>query len=159
MYMCVYFWLPGGLKMIEDTKQRNYFMKYEPSTLKQSVSATIPISMRREGEEDIFNPLFFGNNFSQAQLNFPLEIEDPMDVFRHVKSQIDVIKVSPEPRVRLALIHCFTSCAAPQSLLAAALMDQFGRVTATLSNVIGPMQEVGSDQDFMDTEAYRDTRN
>ena len=158
--MCVYFWLPGGLKMIEDTKQRNYFMKYEPSTLKQSVSATIPISMRREGEEDIFNPLFFGNNFSQAQLNFPLEIEDPMDVFRHVKSQIDVIKVSPEPRVRLALIHCFTSCAAPQSLLAAALMDQFGRVTATLSNVIGPMQEVGSDQDFMDTDgAYRDTRN
>lgn len=121
---------------------RNYFMKYEPSTLKQSVSATIPISMRREGEEDIFNPLFFGNNFSQAQLNFPLEIEDPMDVFRHVKSQIDVIKVSPEPRVRLALIHCFTSCAAPQSLLAAALMDQFGRVTATLSNVIGPLQEV-----------------
>ncbi|CAJ1328294.1 unnamed protein product [Effrenium voratum] len=121
---------------------RKYFQRYEPSTLKQSVTATIPVSVRREGEEDIFNPMFFGNNFSQAQISFPLEVEDPMEAFRRVKSQIDVIKVSPEPHLRLGLISCLTSCAVPQSLLASAMMDQFGRVTATLSNVIGPLREV-----------------
>lgn len=31
---------------------RNYFAKYEPSTLKQSVRANMPISMRKEGDED-----------------------------------------------------------------------------------------------------------
>ena len=117
-------------------------MKYEPSTLKQSVTATILISMRKDGEEDIFNPLFFGNNFSQSQLHFNLEIKDPMEVFRHVKSQIDVIKVSPEPWVRLALIKSLAACSIPHSFSAAALMDQFGRVTTTLSNVVGPLQEV-----------------
>ena len=31
---------------------RNYYAKYEPSTLKQSVRANMPISMRKEGDED-----------------------------------------------------------------------------------------------------------
>ena len=121
---------------------RKYFMKYEASTLKQAVSATIPISVRKDAEVDIFNPKFFGNDFSMAQIHFPLKEEDPIKAFQKVKSQIDVIKVSPEPRVRSALVKSLTSCAAPQSVLASVLMDQFGRVTATLSNVIGPMQEV-----------------
>eukprot|EP00438_Fugacium_kawagutii_P016624 Skav205644 [mRNA] locus=scaffold458:98794:105314:+ [translate_table: standard] len=121
---------------------RRYFMRYEPSTLTQAVSATIPVSMRRDEEEDIFDPKVFGNNFSMAQLYFPLEVDDPMEAFRRVKAQIDVIKVSPEPGVRQGQVKCLTACAVPQSFSASLLMGQFGRVTATLSNVIGPLEEV-----------------
>lgn len=117
-------------------------MRYEPSTLTQAVSATIPVSMRRDDEEDIFDPKVFGNNFSMAQLYFPLEVDDPMEAFRRVKAQIDVIKVSPEPGVRQGQVKCLTACAVPQSFSASLLMGQFGRVTATLSNVIGPLEEV-----------------
>lgn len=122
---------------------RNYFAKYEPSTLKQSVRANMPISMRKEGDEDIFNPLVFGNNFSQGQLSFPIHLDDPMEIFRSMKAQIDVIKVSPEPLVRHALVKTLTvGSPIPHRIAAALVLDQFGKVTAMLSNVVGPMQEV-----------------
>lgn len=122
---------------------RNYYAKYEPSTLKQSVRANMPISMRKEGDEDIFNPLVFGNNFSQGQLSFPIHLEDPMEIFRSMKAQIDVIKVSPEPLVRHALVKMLTvGSPIPHRTAAALVLDQFGKVTAMLSNVVGPMQEV-----------------
>eukprot|EP00438_Fugacium_kawagutii_P009701 Skav230832 [mRNA] locus=scaffold3318:37965:43803:+ [translate_table: standard] len=149
---------------------RNYYAKYEPSTLKQTVRANMPISMRKDGDEDacqlwsfcaqhlqdIFNPLVFGNNFSQGQLSFPIHLEDPMEVFRSIwvaiivaginlcmKAQIDVIKVSPEPLVRHGLVKMLTTGSAiPHRVAAALVLDQFGKVTAMLSNVVGPMQEV-----------------
>lgn len=122
---------------------RNYFAKYEPSTLKQSVRATMPISMRGDGDSDIFNPMVFGNNFSQGQLSFPIHLEDPMEVFRSMKSQIDVIKVSPEPLVRDKLVKLLTvGSPIPHSTVAGLVLDQFGKVTAMLSNVVGPLNEV-----------------
>ena len=37
---------------------RNYFAKYEPSTLKQSVRATMPISMRGDGDSESWRAVF-----------------------------------------------------------------------------------------------------
>jgi len=121
---------------------REYFLKYEPSSLTKQVRATMPISMRK-GEDDVYDQTVFGNNFSQGHLYFPLQISDPMEMFKAMKAQIDVIKVSPEPLVRDKIVKFITtqSCI-PQSFVAALLLDAFGKVTIMLSNVVGPLNKV-----------------
>jgi hypothetical protein len=120
-----------------------YFEKYEPSALRQKVRANFPINLRKETGAAILTDQSFGNRFSQGQLRFPIHMKDPVAIFTNIKSQIDVIKVSPEPIVRDKLV----SFVVLKSGLAFKdvgdiLLDAFGKVTAMLSNVPGPLTKV-----------------
>jgi len=122
---------------------QEYFKKYEPSTLKQKVRANFPINLRKETGSDMMSEESYGNRFSQGQIRFPLHLEDPMAVFADIKSQIDVIKVSPEPHVRDKLVSFLVmKSGMPMSDIGDALLDAFGKVTAMLSNVPGPLTKV-----------------
>merc|ERR1712072_222284 len=122
---------------------QEYFKQYEPSTLKQKVRANFPINLRKETGSDMMSEESYGNRFSQGQIRFPLHLDDPMAVFADIKSQIDVIKVSPEPYVRDKLVSFLVlKSGMPMSDIGDALLDAFGKVTAMLSNVPGPLTKV-----------------
>jgi len=84
---------------------QEYFRKYEPKTLQQKFRANFPINMRTVTGSDILLEEHFGNRFSQGQLSFPFHLQDPKDIFRNMKEQCDLIKVSPEPYVREKLVN------------------------------------------------------
>jgi len=122
---------------------REYFKEYEPSTLKQKVRANFPINLRQETGQDMMSEESYGNRFSQGQIKFPLHLEDPMAVFADIKSQIEVVKVSPEPYVRDKLVSFLVlKSGLPMKDIGDALLDAFGKVTAMLSNVPGPLTKV-----------------
>jgi len=122
---------------------QEYFRRYEPSTLHQKVRGNFPINMRPVTGSDIVTEEHFGNRFSQGQLRFPLHLDDPMAVFKNIKSQIDAIKMSPEPFVRDKLLN-FVIMSSPLSYesIGDMILDAYGKVTLTLSNVPGPLSKV-----------------
>jgi len=122
---------------------QEYFRRYEPSTLHQKVRGNFPINMRPVTGSDIVTEEHYGNRFSQGQLRFPLHLEDPMAIFEDIKSQIDVIKVSPEPFVRDKLLNfVIMSSSLPYESVGDMILDAYGKVTLTLSNVPGPLSKV-----------------
>jgi len=122
---------------------QEYFRKYEPQTLKQKVRGNFPINLRSVTGEDIMADEHFGNRFSQGQLRFPIHKEDPLKVFEDVKAQIDLIKVSPEPLVRDKILKfAILQSGLSKATIADLLLDAFGKVTAMLSNVPGPLETV-----------------
>merc|ERR1711972_1010317 len=120
-----------------------YFRKYESSTLRQKVRANFPINLRKVIGDQILEEEHFGNRFSQGQLQFPLHVEEPLNVLEHIKRQIDVIKVSPEPFVRDKILQFLVlRSGLPRGNVLDLLLSAFGKVTAMLSNVPGPVEEV-----------------
>jgi len=122
---------------------QDYYRKYEPKTLKQKVRGNFPINLRSVQGTDIMSEEHFGNRFSQGQLRFPLHEEDPVKVFDNIKTQIDVIKVSPEPLVRDKILgFAVLKSGLSKNTIADLFLDAFGKVTAMLSNVPGPVDTV-----------------
>jgi len=122
---------------------QDYFQKYEPKTLQQKFRANFPINMRTVTGSDILLEEHFGNRFSQGQLRFPLHLQDPKDIFRNLKNQLDVIKVSPEPYVREQLVnHVVLKSGTKYADVGKMILNSFGKVSAMLSNVPGPLGEV-----------------
>lgn len=122
---------------------QDYFSKYEATSLQQRVRANFPINMRAVTGGDIITAEHFGNRFSQGQIRFPLHLVKPQDIFQDIKSQIDMIKVSPEPQVREKLINFLVLKSGLSSeTMSKAMLDAFGKVTAMLSNVPGPLEKV-----------------
>ncbi|CAJ1405659.1 unnamed protein product [Effrenium voratum] len=120
---------------------QEYYRRYEPTTLQQVVRGNFPLNMHQENE-DITDPRVYGNSFSQGLLTFPLHLDDPVEFMRDVKSQIDLIKVSPEPIVRYGLVRLLCQSSLSHSTVLKLLLDAFGKVTAMLSSVMGPTEEV-----------------
>mmetsp|Transcript_40419 Transcript_40419/g.72625 ORF Transcript_40419/g.72625 Transcript_40419/m.72625 type:complete len:471 (-) Transcript_40419:182-1594(-) len=135
---------------------QEYFRRYEPSTLHQKVRGNFPIDMRPVTGSDIVTEEHYGNRFSQGQLRFPLHLEDPLAIFEDIKSQIDVIKVSPEPFVRDKLLNfVIMSSSLPYESVGDMILDAYGKVTMTLSNVPGPLSKVKLlDQELDDLSFY-----
>lgn len=122
---------------------QEYFSKYEATSLKQKVRANFPINMRSVTGGDIIADEHFGNRFSQGQIRFPLHLAEPQAIFNDIKAQIDMIKVSPEPHVREKLINFLVlNSGLSSETICNALLDAFGKVTAMLSNVPGPLKKV-----------------
>lgn len=122
---------------------QEYYRQHEPTTLKQKVRANFPINLRNVTGEGILAEEHFGNRFSQGQLRFPLHIDDPLKVFADIKAQVDLIKVSPEPLVRDKILKfVITKSCLPKVTIADLLADAFGKVTAMISNVAGPVETV-----------------
>jgi len=122
---------------------QDYFSKYEATSLHQRVRANFPINMRTVTGGDIITDEHFGNRVSQGQIRFPLHLVKPQDIFQDIKSQIDMIKVSPEPQVREKLINFLVlKSGLPSETISNAVLDAFGKVTAMLSNVPGPLEKV-----------------
>merc|ERR1712224_719805 len=102
------------------------------------------MGMRKEIGADVLSPESFGNRFSQGQLTFPIHLADPLAIFANVKAQSDSIKVSPEPVVRQGMVKFLVGQNANMGWDAVcdAMLDSFGKVTAMLSNVPGPLEKV-----------------
>jgi len=67
-----------------------------------------------------------------------------MAAFRNIKAQIDNVKISPEPIMRDRVVSLLANnlvhkCPVTVGRL---ILDQFGKVTAMLSNVLGPSNDV-----------------
>jgi len=140
--------LPGAtindvLMTVVSLTLQEYFKKYEPATLHQKVRANFPINLRSATGSEITTEENFGNRFSQGQVSFPLHLEDPLAIYADVKSQLDLIKASPEPLVRDKMVSfVIMKSGLPLQTLANVLLDAYGKVTAMLSNVPGPLTKV-----------------
>merc|ERR1712151_412038 len=121
---------------------RRYYEEHGDKVLKakKPISANFPVNMRT-ASEDVLSTASFGNRFSQAQFPFPIDIEDPVEAMRAVMMQTERIKASPEPLIRSKLLNIAAKYLGGGILMDAAL-DAFGKVTAMLSNVPGPQEEV-----------------
>merc|ERR1712146_837261 len=121
---------------------RQYFEKHDAKALTQKVRGNFPIDMRPLGV-DAADPKWFGNKFSQGQLRFPLHLEDPLQAFQNIKKQIDFIKISSEPLIRQRIVDfmVFKSGLGLVGMVDS-IRDAFCKVTAMLSNVKGPSEEV-----------------
>lgn len=91
--------------------------------------------------EDVLSAASFGNRFSQAQFPFPIDKDDPVEAMRAVMMHTERIKASPEPLIRSKLLNMAAKHLGGGVLMDAAL-DAFGKVTAMLSNVPGPQEQV-----------------
>jgi NRPS condensation-like uncharacterized protein len=131
------------LMVVVSLTLRQYFEKYDPESIgNQKVRANFPINMRPAGIDPVSDD-WFGNLFSQGQLRFPVQLEDPQEILRDVKAQIEKIKISPEPAIR----HKMVNALAANSLITPVakkdiVLDAYGQVTAMLSNTAGPNAEV-----------------
>jgi hypothetical protein len=131
------------LMVVVSLTLRQYFEKYDPESMgNQKVRANFPINMRPAGIDPVSDD-WFGNLFSQGQLRFPVQLEDPQEILRDVKAQIEKIKISPEPAIR----HKMVNALAANSLITPVakkdiVLDAYGQVTAMLSNTAGPNAEV-----------------
>lgn len=122
---------------------QDYFRQHDPKALKQKVRGNFPINLRHATGSQILDESQMGNRFSQGQLRFPLHLEDPMKIFADMKQQIDIIKVSPEPLVRDKLLSFLVLRSGfSKDRVAMEVLKAFGKVTAMLSNVPGPLQTV-----------------
>jgi len=121
---------------------RRYYEKHGDEVLKakKRISANFPVNMRTP-TENALSAASFGNRFSQAQFPFPIDIDDPVEAMRAVMMQTERIKASPEPLIRGKLLHLAAKHLSG-GILADAALDAFGKVTAMLSNVPGPQEEV-----------------
>merc|ERR1712232_1023827 len=137
---------------------RQYFQKYDEKTLgNNKVRANFPMDMR-PASADLLDDKWFGNLVSQGQLQFPVHLDEPRAIFRHLKTQVDKIKYSPEPLIKEKVINAVaaTSLLSPktkQNLL----LDAAGKVTAMFSNVPGPNAKVvfaGQELDDMAFTAF-----
>merc|ERR1712130_1083348 len=126
---------------------RLYYEKYEPEVLEGSccsnpkVRGNFPISLR--GVDPKYKNVERATNaFSQGQMRFPVHLEDPRPMLQHVKAQIDNVKISPEPILRDRILGALASLCMPRCpvLSQRLIIDQFGKVTAMLSNVVGPAE-------------------
>jgi hypothetical protein len=130
------------LMVVFSETMRLYFEKYDPATLKNRVRANFPINMRPAGADHL-DDKYFGNQFSQGQLRFPIHIEDPWAALPNIKKQIDTIKISPEPLLRQKLVDTLAfSTLVSTSTKKDIILDAYGQVTAMLSNIAGPSAEV-----------------
>jgi len=124
---------------------RSYLLEHDPDTINnnQQVRANFPISLRSPNEclepADLTN---LGNNFSLGLFRFPLEHTDPLMMLQDVKCQTQKVKLSPEPLMRDKLVKLLARLPVRRKLIANLLLDAYGKVTATLSNVAGPSAEV-----------------
>merc|ERR1712187_390386 len=121
---------------------RRYYEEHGDNVLKakKRISANFPVNMRAP-TEDVLSVASFGNRVSQAQFPFPIDINDPVEAMRAVMMQTERIKASPEPLIRSKLLNIAAKHLGGGALMDAAL-DAFGKVTAMLSNVPGPQEEV-----------------
>jgi len=128
---------------------RMYYEKYEPAVLNAGCGAppkirgNFPINLRGI-DKKCKDVALAENAFSQGQIRFPIHLENPLDVMRHIKAQIDTIKISPEPVMRDRVVGRLAKTVAPRYpvLTTKLILDQFGKVTAMLSNVMGPTSQV-----------------
>jgi len=140
--------LPGStvsdvLATVTALTLQEYFRRYEPSTLQQKLRANFPINLRPVAGNEIMTEEHFGNRVALGQLRFPLHLDDPLQVYAHLKRQIDAIKVSPEPLLRDRLLGLFVlRCGLRPTRVADLLLDTFGKVTAMVSSVPGPVDTV-----------------
>jgi hypothetical protein len=127
---------------------RMYYEKHEPEVLQvgycgpAKIRGNFPISLR--GVDKKYENAVCDNAFSQGSLRFPVHLADPMDMMNNIKAQIDVVKISPEPIMRDRVIAGLAEKLLPRCpvLTANLILDQFGKVTAMLSNVLGPTSQV-----------------
>lgn len=121
---------------------QEYFRRYEPSTLRQRIRANFPFNLRSDDTaEHVLSEEHFGNRFSQGQLTLPVGVEDPLAVMAEIKSQIDVVKASPEPWVRDRIVQfLLLRSGLPRTFLADQMLQAFGKPTLALSNVPGPLE-------------------
>lgn len=133
---------------------RRYYEEQGDTILKtkKRISANFPVNMRSP-TEDVLSAASFGNRISQAQFPFPIEIEDPVEALQTVMMQTARIKASPEPLIRGKLLNIAAKCLASSALMDTAL-DAFGKVTAMLSNVAGPKEEVACMGQAVDDLAF-----
>eukprot|EP00929_Paragymnodinium_shiwhaense_P063973 TRINITY_DN3200_c0_g1_i1.p1 TRINITY_DN3200_c0_g1~~TRINITY_DN3200_c0_g1_i1.p1 ORF type:complete len:479 (-),score=104.98 TRINITY_DN3200_c0_g1_i1:489-1925(-) len=121
---------------------RAYLEEHDPDTLskKRQVRANFPISLRslRAGED----PDDLGNSFSQGFFRFPLEETGPMQILHKVKQQTQRAKLSPEPVMRDKMLNMLTALPLSRKSIGNLALDAYGKVTAMLSNVVGPSSQV-----------------
>jgi len=118
-----------------------YFQEHDPQVLqkKQSVRANFPISMRKSGA-DMFEEGNFGNQFVPGTIQFPMHCKEPAEILKAVKRQIDIIKVSPEPVMRKVMTQALVNSGLSAKTILDLALDQYGKVSCMLSNVMGPSE-------------------
>lgn len=118
---------------------RKYFEKYEPEVIqnRQLFRAVFPINMRRNNEK-VTDEEHFGNRFTSGNLAFPLHIEDPRELLLTLKKEMDYLKVSPEPIIKMALQSMVGRLPISQAKMMDIVLDIYGKVSFMLSNVPGP---------------------
>eukprot|EP00929_Paragymnodinium_shiwhaense_P043218 TRINITY_DN22259_c0_g1_i2.p1 TRINITY_DN22259_c0_g1~~TRINITY_DN22259_c0_g1_i2.p1 ORF type:complete len:156 (-),score=26.26 TRINITY_DN22259_c0_g1_i2:455-922(-) len=87
-------------------------------------------------------PEELGNNFSQGFFRFPLEETEPMKVLQKVKEQTHIAKLSPEPIIRNKMLNLLTATPLSREAIGNLALDAYGKVTAMMSNVVGPASQV-----------------
>lgn len=119
---------------------RSYFLTREPELLeKPSLFRTdFPVNMRRHGEDPLSEESF-GNAVSTAQAELPLHLSDPLEIFRHLKAQIDDMKISGEPQIRGALCaFLLKHNQKKQKEITKHAIELMSKCSMVLSNVPGP---------------------
>ncbi len=119
---------------------RSYYEEIQDPIMKtkKTVRGNFPLDLRKPGKDILKDQ--FGNKFSTPYFRFPLHYKSCEDLVWQIKRQIEITKISPEPKILNSTINSVAKL--PPVTMKNLALDASGKVTSMLSNVMGPSDPV-----------------